>query len=361
MTVRIGVIGGSGLYKGGTRGVMVRLETSDADIAGPVEVTLTPTKGGDAVVLELLDDGQPPDVTADDGIYAASTITTADRFSVTVRIGGTEKAQEDVSWEADAAAARDLVIRLVDDEVSFSASMPAAEGVPGRERTKAERKKGDSSRKATKAARRRAEAGGFSRRDILLWLAIGLGVFGLGAAGLLIARWLSRRGESDLRPLPEPPFLGPKTPSLSDGLSLWVVHAADRETTIGPLLSSLAAQHRVLVVTEPETLLPPVFGGPVFRSKSTGLEDVEDTLYDLGEVGGAPLTVLLIANAPTLESVEAVADLLPAGVGGIAILPTALVTDFPALHWSVDGDRATLESATGTTHLRITSQGLGLA
>ncbi|RME29169.1 MAG: hypothetical protein D6798_00735, partial [Deltaproteobacteria bacterium] len=99
------------------KGVLVRLETGGAAVDSPVVVTLTP-EAGDPIELTLLDDGNPPDVTAGDGVWSAAVLTEQDAFDVRLSLGdGAALTGGEVRWDPDQIGARDLVIRLDGDQI----------------------------------------------------------------------------------------------------------------------------------------------------------------------------------------------------------------------------------------------------
>lgn len=338
-----------------SRGVLVRLETIGQRLSPPVEVVLTPTGGGEALTLELLDNGESPDVTAGDGVYAASTLVDADGFDVTLVVGDERIDGGPVAWDADARA-RDLVIRLADDAINVSAGVPTASPTsalgtlpPG------------ASPIASQGGPLVGAAGtsgdGVSRRDAILWLALGIGLIGLAAVGAILASGAHRRSGVDLPVVPEPPLLGPSTPSLSDGLSVWQVSPDQLAVVLPPLLATLARHHRVLAAMPPKVTAPPVFGGPVYLGPSLEPGQLEDALHMLLDSDGAPPAALLLLDQADPETLDSYSALLPEGVGGIALVMADVQTSLPKLTVGVDGAEFVIGSAAGTTRVRATDLG----
>lgn len=353
------VPGNAGGDSGG-RGVMVRLESARAAIDGAVKVRLTPEGGGDTIELVLRDDGEAPDVTAADNVYAAASLVSADAFDVVVMVGSEQIPAGEVSWASDQQAARDLVIRLNDDSVSLSASVPLSAGVPTAAGPTTSGGAGAGSGKGERKGRGRSASRAevepsISRKDALLWMAIGLGLVGLAAAGALLSRWLANRSRLQLPALAEPPLLGPHSPSLSQGLSVWTT--GDRDGVLGPLLATMARDHRVLVVMPGEGTLPSVFGGPVHRWSTLNVDQIEDALFELSELGGLPLALLLVLDTVDGKALDELAELLGDGTGGIALVSAKPTTALPTVTLETDGEDVVLIGASGQSQLRVGGRG----
>ena len=119
--------------------------------------------------------------------------------------------------------------------------------------------------------------------------------------------------------VPEPGLLGPGTPSLSDGLGLWIVPEADQEAVVAPLLATLARHHRVLFAAPSRVAAPSVYGGPVYRATNTRPSHVGDAAEALQREGGA-VAVLFVGTGADAATIRDYADLLPTGVGSICLV-----------------------------------------
>jgi lysophospholipase L1-like esterase len=360
-------------------GVLVRLETSGRSFSSAPLVHLAPLSGGDTITLTLADDGNPPDVGAGDGVFAADSMIEADAFSVTMTVEGEKLDGGEVSWDAAEQGARDLDIVFDGSAIRVSAGVPAAglapnggpatgggggaavAGSPGGTPTGAPSAGGP----AALGPGAVGDSSGLSRRDALLWIALGLGLIGLATAGALLSRWADNRSVVDLTVVPEPSLFGAPTPSLSDGLSVWQVAAADRAAMVRPLLASLARHHPVLVVAPEGFAVPSVFGGPVYVSPSIEPEKVEDALLQLADSDGPPPAALLIVEAPEpgtdpdalAARLEGFGGLFSDGRGGIALVVADIKTDLRKLTLTPEGRHVVIASADGAVRVRATDRG----
>ncbi len=368
------------------KGVLVRLETGGASVDGAVVATLTPTQG-DAIDLTLLDDGNPPDVTGGDGVYAAAALTNLDAFDVSLSLGDRTLSGGPVSWDPDQSGARDLVITLSGDSISVAASVPTAGGAPADPSVGGEAPANPAvgaTPPADPAVGATAPAGGATpptaaaptigsavpavgsttsgQGDALLWVVLGLGLIGLALAGVLLTRKSGGSGGGvDLPRLPEPPLLGPGTPTLSDGMSVWQVPAGHRDALLAPLLATLARHHRVLAVAPSTVKLPPVFGGPVFHLPPSNAQDIDDAMQDLADSDGAPPALLMVVEGTDATAIEARAGNLPAGIGGIALVTGDVKTALPRVSLAQDGGQAVIVTSGGTIVLRPGDLGFEVA
>jgi hypothetical protein len=156
---------------------------------------------------------------------------------------------------------------------------------------------------------------------------------------LAVIGYLWMRGRSTGLPagmtlVPEPGILGPGTPSISEGLSLWVVTPNDAADLARLLLATLARHHRVLVSAPPRSHLPAVQGGPVYRvSAPTRRQWTEavDTLYDLNPGG---LAILVLGEKLDARQLQEQVEGLPEGVGGVVVLMDVLTATLPTVQAS---------------------------
>lgn len=331
-------------------GLVVRLDTGGASFSGPAVVVVTPT-GGEATRIEVKDDGVPPDVAAGDGTYSSSAWLDGDAFSVAVELGAKTLQGGTVSWNA-VDAARDLQVLVKGDSVVAEAGVSAGgnggEPTPGGGGSGGPPVEGGGPATASGGSGGTASApfnasggpsagatGGpqnpgapplgnraVSTSDGTLYIGFGLGVLVLVGVAWL---WLRNRpAEGSTRPggltvVPEPGLLGPGTPSLSDGLSLWLVPEADTDALVRPLLATLARHHRVLLAAPSRVVAPAVFGGPVYRATNIRPSHVGDAAESLQREGCA-VAVLFVGTQADAATLKDYADLLPTGVGSICVL-----------------------------------------
>lgn len=339
---------------GQTRGIMVRLETTSASIGGDPRVALTPVGGGPPIELALLDDGNSPDVAAGDGIYAGTSMVQGDGFDVTLTVGEQRFDGGEVSWGADAGSARDLVIRLVGDEIAVVAAQPVGGGAPGRDAapTDAAPTAAVGRPVAATPASASTTRSTIRRDDALLWLAIGLGLVVLAGAGLVVSRWMRGGGDARPDPMDEPGLFGPGTPSLTDAPAWWVLGRDDADGLRAALLHSVARHHRVLIVSASGVTTPRVIGGPAYHI-GWDADAAEDAAYALVDRGGPRLVAVLWSPDARPETVRPLLDVLPDGVG--ALIVSEAVPDTPGavvVHLQRHGDGAVLDTPNGPVALR---------
>lgn len=164
--------------------------------------------------------------------------------------------------------------------------------------------------------------------------------FGVGALLLTLIGYLWMRGGSagdgvlpaGVTRVREPGILGVGTPSLSDGLSLWVAAPNDAHDLVRPLLTTLAQHHRVIVSAPPEGSVPSVRGASVYRvttGKPTALGDAAEALAENGAGGVA---VMMLGDGLDASTLKRHADALPEGVGGAVVLMQVPSATLPVVH-----------------------------
>lgn len=322
-----------------THGLVVRVDTG-APVEGAVVAHLA--AGGKVTDVTLKDDGNPPDPVGSDQSYSGAVWLEGDTFTVSVSLGDRSLEGGPVSW-ASTDSARDLSIRVSGGALTVEAGLPgggsdapppdagaaappggtppAPGGTPASEGASSAPGAGTPGAVTPVPPRARSTA---SSGGAGLYIGFGVGVLAL--VGILWAWSRTRGGASTagaLTPLPEPGILGSGTPSLTDGLSVWVVDAADAPALTGALLATLARFHRVLYVGPARDTPPPVHGGPVFRALTGRPSHVGDTVEAMATSGGAAVAVLISGVGLERPAMQEFADMLPTGVGAI------LVTDDP--------------------------------
>lgn len=296
-----------GLAHAEPHGLVVQLRVDAAPNAAAV--VLTP-KEGTPTRVELKNDGNVPDVNAGDGVWAGSLWLEGDAFEVSVDIDGTVMPGGPVSW-SEGDAARDLTVTLTGGSVSVEAGVSA----PPKEGTQGAAAGPDAGAVVQPGPDNKGSAGG-------LYLGFGVGVLALFGVGWLWVR--SRPAVGSALPkgvtlVAEPGLLGSGSPSLSDGLQLWIVGPDDADAIVRPLLATMARHHRVLVVAPNGKAVPAVFGGPVYRSANLRPAHVGDAAEALQDDGGA-VAVLLAGTQADAASLKDYADLLPTGVGAVCVV-----------------------------------------
>lgn len=342
------------------QGVVVRLETEGAAVPTSAMVRLTPGGSGDPVEYVLLDDGAPPDVSAGDGSWSAGGEASADAYTVTLIIDGKTYEGGVATWSA--GGARDLVLRLEDDTLSMEATVSAAQGgTPGAGPAAAAAggagaatglpPLGNGASTGPAAAGNDATNTASALGSGWLWALLGLGLLGLVGGVVLLVR-TTRSEESngiDLPRAPEPAILGGPTPSMSDGVSVWLAPPASQEAVVQGIAGAMARDHRLLLVLPPGTKAPPLFGGPVYVCHETEMQKVEDYLDRIYEDDGPALTAMMVLAEPTAARIEAFAAAVEPELGGIVVVTEAVETKRIQVRVEPQDEAFVLHCAGGST------------
>jgi hypothetical protein len=329
---------------------MVRLVARGQYLADP-KVILTPVNGADSIEMAMRDDGEMPDVVADDGTWAGTSLLAHDAYAVTLDLGGHMVDGDTIRWGADELA-RDLALTFDGDGLQASTSSSPANLGTGGEFGAQGRPRG--------AAFGAGEGGSAKGSRGLLLLGLGGGVLSLGVG----ATFLLMRGREDDEPLfettrvPEPPLLGPPSPPLSDGMCQWVVETDCMADATASLVATLARTHRVLVVAPKSVMIPLVHGGPVYRLSSVVPDDLEDAVEILVQQGDLPTAVLLVLVRPAPEVLIDYASRFPEGVGGIALLGQAVDCQVPIVRLTLNAHGSFVQVGKTQGPLRRSAHGL---
>jgi hypothetical protein len=198
--------------------------------------------------------------------------------------------------------------------------------------------------------------------DPTLYIALGVGVLLLAGIGYAWMRTRRVEGGSaeapaGFLPLPEPGLLGDKTPSLSDGLQLWVTEGDAQGALVRPLLAHLARHHRVLFVAPSRINPPPVHGGPVYRAPGNRPGRTGQLAEALSAQGGMPLAVLIVGESEDASTLKDYADVLPSGVGGIAVVSKDVDIPIAKVHCRQDAAGWLIQTTDGEVRARAGSSG----
>ena len=335
--------------------MVVRLDAGAKRVETPVVVHLVATDHSTADV-QLKDDGGPPDVTAGDGIWSGTLWSASDEFEISLSAGSTAYKGGAVSWKASDVQ-RDLSLSLgeggLQAEAGVAQALPAASSAPPSASSLSTTNNGPSE-PAT-------GVGTFSNNgtDATLYVAFGVGGLMLAVIGYL---WLRGRSAvslpSGMTLVPEPGLFGPGTPSLSEGLSLWITSPNDANELARLLLASLARHHRVLVSAPSRSPLPAVRGGPVYRitaGKNRQLADAVDALHELNP---GSLALLMLGENLDARSLKEQVETLPEGVGGVVVLMEALTATLPTVQCQRLADRWLLRWGEHEVQVREGTEGL---
>lgn len=331
-------------------GVVVRLDATSEAVQAPVVVHLRPASG-QTIDVQLKDDGVSPDVAAGDGAWSAVATLAGDSFDVSMTVGQRELPGGPVEWSAGDRH-RDLALTVVNGALQATAgvapevieSAPATpptsvtgigpgggDGAPGSPGG------GDGTPGATGPSPGSGTAGGAGSpgggagatpggapegapSESSLYLLLGLG--GLVLAGIA---WMWLRGGSGgalpkgMTLSPEAPLVGPGTPSLSDGLAVWVVAPADARDFSRAMLATLARAHRVVVSAPPRAEVAPVAGGPVYRVEAGKLRTLHAALDLLAGEGQGGAALLVLDEDLDAARLTRLAEALPPGVGAVVV------------------------------------------
>ncbi|MBM4391488.1 MAG: hypothetical protein FJ090_10245 [Deltaproteobacteria bacterium] len=399
------LLGSSALAQDAARGVVVRLDTGGERLDAPVVAVLTPKDGGAAIEIALNDGGTAPDVSAGDNSWSGSASVAADAVSVVLKAGAKSHDGGTVSWSADDRF-RELSVSLAGGAIKIDAAVAAGEGGGGSGSggptgsvtgepplgdmagggsvgptgsATGEPPLGDvagggsggtsSTPFGSTAPGARPSAVSFptggAEPDPGLFIGLGVGLLLLVGVAWL---WVRTRQHgkphettSFLEPLPEPAVVGKHTPSLSDGLSLWVADADTTTELLEPLLATLAQNHRVLVVG-PAALRPPsVHGGPVYRASKPRPNLAADTADALLREPGAPLAVLIVIEIGDVNTLRDFADMLPDRLGGVVLSRQDVDVPWPKVTVTRDGELFVFASGGGKDCARSTPRGLEVA
>jgi len=307
-----------------TNGLIAILST-DVALSGSVKVVLN---GADGTTELLLNDrGEAPDVTADDGLWAGLAPSAPLDASVELVVDGETRSGGRVSWEPNARP-RELKIRLMGDTVAATAATGTGGAQEGGGASAPKKTPGEEAPAVSKPVvsgptPAPSSTGGFD------WMGALALVLALAALGVGLLR-KSAPTEVEPQQPPAPPklparvreagILGSGTPSLSDGISVWV----GPDAVLGALLSTLAQTRPVVVVTAPDHPLPPVVGGAVFQVTSLQPETAREAAEAVLARGGLGVCMVILPGAPIDGGVvELARRSLPEGVGGVVFGPSS--------------------------------------
>ena len=348
-------------------GVLVRLDAGAVELEPPVKVVLA-SDGGSFEVL-LADDGRFADVKADDGAWAGSGVIEGEAFAVSVVTPSQTWSGVPGAWLVPEAA-RDLDLRLEGEQV-----VATAVGSPGIARpsdhpeggppAEAERQPGSEAPPVLSEVPPLPSVSRSTGPGPRLFVGVGVGVLGL--LGLLgLAGWRGRStqlAEDPVDPLggvetlPEAGIFGGPTPSLSDGLCVWQVAENDLDAAILDALTALSRFHRVLVVG-PRGLPLPSVGGEVAVASSTRPVAIGRQLVDLAEQAGPPPVLFVVGQGGDADSYRDLADAIPVGLGGLALVHTPVAPELPAMAGMRTAEGWRVDTGGQLVELQSTSAGL---
>lgn len=355
---------------------VAHLDVRKAQLNAPATIRMV-SEAGETTEFTVADDGKAPDVVAGDAQYAAIAAAAPGTFKITLVSG-------DRQWSADAVTIDNTDdptdLKIVLDGDTLTAQTQASPGATGGQPTgppttgPAARPPGEgdvdpdstaipprgaaTTPPVTAPVPPAAEGGGMS--DGMLFV-----ILGLGLIVVLAVMWFwpggrktsSRGGGMTLTKLPEPGFLSPRLPSLSDGLQVWITEEADVSDLAGAVVASLAAHHQVLLVARTGVTIPPVAGGPVYRLNGTRpgrLADAAEQMVD----DGANLAVVIVQPDASTDGVGDYADVIPAQVGGIVFARSNPEKDIPTVRVTQTEAGWTLSAGDFTLPVRADRSGL---
>jgi len=375
-------------------GIVVRLVTGGEEVASPIEAILVNADDRE-FKLSLADNGEPPDVTAEDFHFSGSSIIEGEDFTVFISAGGEKEEVGSVSWPEDVTA-RDLIITRYEGVVTLETGAgdnqqppgqptdPGAAGSPptgdlaGGGSMGGPIAPGEGPASGTSPARSPnvsfpdPDSGVNAQDDATLYVIGGVLLLILAAVAFFWFRIPAAEGASEGRPrpvmgndrvhkMPEPGLLGEGTPSLSDGTSIWVVPAAEAAEFTKLLLTSMAQHHRVLVVSVSPDNLPLVHGGPVYRMKSPRPTHVADAVHALQNESGLPVSILVHAAQMESTLLNDYADLMPGNVGAAIVVHDEYSGPEATVQATQDTDGWTLKMSGANTQVKLRAAEWGLS
>ncbi|MEC7947960.1 MAG: hypothetical protein VX265_10355 [Myxococcota bacterium] len=132
-----------------------------------------------------------------------------------------------------------------------------------------------------------------------------------------------------LERLPSAGLFGAGSAPLSQGLQAWEVDPGHAAALLGPLLATLARDHRVLLAAPERSPIPPVTGGPVYRAVDARPGDLGQLVARLADAPGLPVVVLMLGRGRDAADLRQSQVSMPAHTGGIVLLTETART---ALH-----------------------------
>ena len=168
-------------------------------------------------------------------------------------------------------------------------------------------------------------------------------------------------GSDQAHRMPEPGLLGEGTPSMSDGACVWHIDAEDTDEFIGLLLGSMAAHHRVLVVSPGAAPLPLVAGGPVFKMKNPRPSHVSQTLESLSRAPGLNFSIFIRATEMNAQTISEYCETLPQDVGTAIIVNAEHTGPESSVRVSREADGWSIVSGSTTVRLTMNSWGMSTA
>jgi hypothetical protein len=289
-------------------GVLVRLDAARL-LDGDVYVELRPPEG-ETERVQLQDDGQQPDVTAGDGLWAGAVFLPQTDVEVFLVLDGERLEGGPVQWSA-ADIPRDLDLNLRAGVLKASAREANTHGDGGRNGAP-----GPGGGPANRTADTEPD-------PAAMWF-IGGGALLLLVMGVvaLSVRTRSRYQRGDLTgvALHRPGgFAGPNSPSLDDGLIYWSVADPKPHAVAHTLVRMLARHHNVLVVAPSPESLPASLGQSVFATSHAAPRKVGDALEAVHRMPRAAGVVVFWGVAGSDVVWADRDDELPLGTGGIVL------------------------------------------
>lgn len=123
-----------------------------------------------------------------------------------------------------------------------------------------------------------------------------------------------------VRRIAEQGLFGPRTPTLGEGVTQWVVADPDRSALLAHLVTAVAERRPVLVHAADSVELPATRGLPAFRAAYSKAPELQDAAFDLQEEHPTLAVVLDAQPATLVEWTRDLAKELPV----LAVVPAAV-------------------------------------
>lgn len=158
--------------------------------------------------------------------------------------------------------------------------------------------------------------------------------------------------------VPAAPLVPGCIPAPSEGLAVWSAGSPAGVTSLlGPLLAQLAEHHRVLFVGPAASQPKPVRGGPVYTTSRLLPAEVGAAVTALKRQPGRPIAVCFAGSATERRLAE-YATVLPAGIGGVALVPVAVESPLPQVKCEPRPEGWQLTGPLGTALVAASWRGL---
>lgn len=302
--------------------LVVRLRAEGKALTSPVRAQFAPPTG-EAVELDLVDDGSLPDQQAGDGVFSGAGIVTGASATLTLRAGEWTGSLADVALPS--GPPRELDIAMTGDRLVASPAPAAGE--------RGFRPSGGSGRGSGSKGRLGGTTPEPASNDVWL-VAAGVGGVALLAVGYF---WFRRPRKVVVLPegvsrVVDAGLFGGDTPPLAEGVVQYVAPAGAHSSLAARLVAQVATLRPVLVHAAADLALPASTGNPVYRTALPRPAELHDAAYELQEFHPQLVLVILGAPSPVADWVRDVRDDFPV----ILVVAEAIAGNGPVVRCTPD-------------------------